>query len=77
MPSEAVSWRKPEYCPWEDQENLGFVQGIYQTIRQSLFSPKDFFGGLPRHGGLLNPLFYALIVGTVGSMVGYLWSFSF
>jgi hypothetical protein len=77
LPSEAESWRKAEYCPWEDQENLGFVQGIYQTIRQSLFSPKDFFAGLPRHGGLLNPLFYALIVGTVGSMVGYLWSFAF
>jgi hypothetical protein len=77
LPSEGISPRKAEYCPWEDQENLGFVQGIYQTIRQSLFSPKDFFAGLPRHGGLLNPLFYALIVGTVGSMVGYLWSFAF
>ena len=77
LPSEAISSRKAEYCPWEDQEHLGFVQGISQTVRQSLFSPKDFFAGLPRRGGLLNPLFYALIVGTVGSMVGYLWSFAF
>jgi hypothetical protein len=75
--SEAVLPRPVEYCPWEDQERLGFVQGISQTVRQSLFSPKDFFAGLPRHGGLLNPLFYALIVGTAGSMVGYLWSIAF
>lgn len=77
LPSEALSSRRTEYCPWEDQEHLGFIQGLSQTIRQSLFSPRDFFAGLPRHGGLLNPLFYALIVGTVGSMVGYLWSFAF
>jgi hypothetical protein len=75
--SEPVSSRKAEYCPWENHEHLGLVQGLFQTIRQSLFSPKDFFAGLPRSGGLLNPLFYALIVGTVGSMVGYLWSFAF
>jgi hypothetical protein len=77
FPSDDVSSRKAEYCPWEDQENLGLVLGLSQTVRQSLFSPREFFAGLPRHGGLLNPLFYALIVGTVGSMVGYLWSFAF
>ncbi len=72
-----VSSRRPEYCPWEDQEHLGFIQGISETIRGSLFAPKDFFSGLPRHGGFLNPLLYGLIVGTVGSMVGYLWSIGF
>jgi hypothetical protein len=75
--SEVIPSRRVEYCPWEDQEHLGFLRGISQTVRQSLFSPKEFFAGLPRHGGLLNPLFYALIVGTVGSMVGYLWSIAF
>lgn len=75
-PSEVTSPRRAEYCPWEDQENIGFLQGIYQTVRQSLFSPTDFFARLPRTGGLLNPLFYAVIVGTVGSMVGFLWSFA-
>ena len=55
LPSEAISSRKAEYCPWEDQENLGFVQGISQTIRQSLFSPRDFFAGLPRRGEEVPP----------------------
>jgi len=60
------------YCPWEDQENLGFVQGILLTLKQSLFTPVNFFSGLPRHAGLLNPLLYAMIIGTVGAMAGYL-----
>jgi hypothetical protein len=72
--SEGIRSSRAEYCPWEDQEHLGFLQGIFQTVRQSLFSPKDFFSELPRHGGLLNPLLYALLVGTVGSMVAYLWN---
>jgi hypothetical protein len=72
--SELIPPKPAEYCPWEDQEHLGFMQGISQTVRQSLLSPKEFFSRLPRHGGLLNPLFYALIVGTVGSMADYLWS---
>jgi hypothetical protein len=75
--SDGISSRRDEYCPWEDHEHIGFVQGITQTIRESLFSPKDFFSGLPRHGGLLNPLLYGLIVGTLGSMAGYMWSFAF
>lgn len=60
------------YCPWEDQENLGFIQGIYLTLKQSLFTPSNFFSILPKHTGLLNPLLYALIIGTVGAMAGYL-----
>ncbi len=74
QPPEVVFVRRDEYCPWEDQEHLGFLQGITQTIKQSLFSPNDFFARLPHEGGLLNPLLYALIVGTVGTMIAYTWS---
>jgi hypothetical protein len=61
-----------EYCPWEDQDNVGFLQGILLTLKQSLFTPTRFFLRLPKNGGLTNPLFYALIIGTVGAMAGYL-----
>jgi len=64
-----------QYCPWEDQENLGFVQGIVDTVQASMFHPADFFSRMPKTGGYLSPLLYALIVGTVGSMVGFLWGF--
>jgi hypothetical protein len=60
------------YCPWEDQENLGFIQGMCLTLKQSLFTPTRFFSILPKHTGLTNPLLYALIIGTLGAMAGYL-----
>lgn len=60
------------YCPWEDQDNVGFLQGLLMTLKQSLFTPTRFFSRLPKKGGLTNPLFYALIIGTIGAMGGYL-----
>lgn len=64
------------YCPWEDQENLGFFKGITETLRQSLFSPQEFFARCPRTGGFVVPLLYALIVKTTSSLVSVLWLFS-
>lgn len=69
--------RRPgEYCPWEDQENLGFFPAITQTIQQSLLRPDEFFEKLPLRAGFVQPLLYALIVATLGEMFGILWAFS-
>lgn len=65
------------YCPWEDYERLGFLNGLRLTLKQSLFSPRLFFSKLPRSGGLLVPLLYGMLVETVGTYGGYLWSFAF
>jgi hypothetical protein len=75
FPKPGGGFTRPEnkYCPWEDQENLGFVQGIGRTIKESLFSPQEFFARLPIEGGVLVPLLYALIIETVGTMVSALW----
>ena len=75
FPEPGSGFTRPEdkYCPWEDQENLGFVQGIGRTIKESLFSTQDFFSRLPLGGGVLAPLLYALIIETVGTMVSALW----
>jgi hypothetical protein len=43
------------------------------TLRQSLFSPVAFFAGLPRSGGFLVPLLFALIIETIGGLAGYAW----
>ncbi len=67
---------RDNYCPWEDQENLGFFKGISQTLTQSLLSPRDFFARCPRSGGFVVPLLYALIVKTTGSLASFLWLFS-
>jgi hypothetical protein len=66
---------RDKYCPWEDQENLGFFKGISLTLRQSLFSPREFFWRCPRSGGFVVPLLYALIVKTSSSLASFLWLF--
>lgn len=85
-PSEGASmeFRSPEdppisqdrYCPWEDQDNLGLMDGLLQTLKSSLFTPQEFFFKLPIEGGFVTPLLYALIVETFGSLVSYAWAFS-
>jgi hypothetical protein len=64
------------YCAWEDQENLGFLKGITETLKESLLSPQAFFSRCPRTGGFVAPLLYALIVKTVGTLASVLWVFS-
>jgi len=75
-PEEQFQEVRKEYSPWEDQERLGFFQGITRTVKQSLFEPDAFFSRLPLHRGYFSPLLYALIIQTLGNMIGSLWSFT-
>ena len=68
---------KPNIAPGRIRKISASYKEFIRLSGRAFFHQEDFFAGLPRHGGLLNPLFYALIVATVGSMVGYLWSFAF
>ena len=58
-------------CPWENIEELGFLQAIGATLRQSMLAPVRFFTSMPRTGGWLHPLLYAIIIGTMGNLAGY------
>jgi hypothetical protein len=59
--------------PWEDRESVGFFTGLSRTVKETLFSPSDFFKRMPVTGGLTDPLVYALIVGMTGLMFFYFW----
>ncbi|MBI5572358.1 MAG: YIP1 family protein [Desulfomonile tiedjei] len=74
--TDSLEFRREEYCPWEDQEQLGFFQGIGETLQQTLLTPRSFFARLPLSGGLLNPLLYALIVTTTGTLISLVWAFT-
>lgn len=65
------------YCPWEDQERLGLLVGMFRTVKESLLAPEAFFSMMPVRGGLVSPLLYAMIVGTIGAMASSLWGFAF
>ncbi len=72
-----LSLNQDRYCPWEDQDKIGFTEGLLQTLKASLFAPQEFFSKLPIEGGFLTPLLYALIIETFATLVGYAWAFSF
>ncbi len=60
-------------CPWENMEELGFVKAIGANFTQSLFKPTLFFSSMPRTGGWLHPVLYAIIIGTIGNLAGYVF----
>jgi hypothetical protein len=62
-----------EKTPWENREQRGFFGGLFETLKQVLFSPGDFFKKMPVTGGLTDPLLYGLILGMAGALFSYFW----
>lgn len=67
----------PKSCPWEERERLGIINSIISTLKESLLRPSDFFRKMPVSGGLGSPLFYAIILGTLGIMFALIWQILF
>ncbi|HBF43990.1 MAG TPA: hypothetical protein DDW42_10275 [Desulfobacteraceae bacterium] len=61
--------------PWENRSELGLWQGIFQTFKAVLFSPERLFSSLTYKGGLKEPLAFGILVGSIGSMLGFFWQF--
>jgi hypothetical protein len=61
--------------PWERREDLGVWQGIYQTFKAALFTPRELFGGMTYERGIREPLAFGLLLGSIGTMVGFFWKF--
>jgi hypothetical protein len=59
--------------PWEDREAVGFVNGLFRTVKETLFRPSEFFRKMQVTGGLTDPLIFALIIGMVGLMFFNFW----
>jgi hypothetical protein len=59
--------------PWEDREAVGFTNGLFRTVKETLLHPSDFFRGMPVSGGLADPLIFALITGMAGLMFLNFW----
>ncbi len=71
--SPAPSAAGREKTAWEDRSRYGGARGLLVTLKNSLFSPSEFFRKLNVTGGLAEPTLYALIVGMAGIMVFYFW----
>ena len=60
-------------APWENRSELGLWQGIYKTFKAVLFSPEIFFRSLTFKAGIVEPLAFGTLVGSIGSMFGLFW----
>jgi hypothetical protein len=55
---------------WEHRASLGFLPALGETIRGVLIEPTKTFSTLRTTGGLGAPLFFYVLVSTVGGMTG-------
>jgi hypothetical protein len=60
--------------PWEDRARFGRLSGFFETIRTAMTVPGVFFEGHPVRRGLTGPVSFAVILGTLTSLIGWVWS---
>lgn len=63
--------------PWERRMELGLWQGIFHTVKSTMFSPKKMYSAMPVKGGLMEPLTFGLLIGSIGSMLSFFYDFLF
>lgn len=69
--------------PWEERQHLGFAEGLFRTLRESLMRPTPFFRSLPPEGPtpppplgpIGSPILYSILVGVPSLIVGLFWQF--
>ena len=60
--------------PWEERHRFGFLNALYQTVKQTLLSPSDFFSRMPTQLGPAQPLLFAIVIGTISALFNWMWS---
>ena len=63
--------------PWENRSELGFFVALLQTIKGVLFDPAVTFERMKREGGLGNPMFFSVLLGTVATLVSVVYQLAF
>ena len=59
--------------PWERRAEIGFFPGLFETIRAVLLEPSKAFAAMPITGGLGAPLFFFVLVGSLGGLAGFVY----
>jgi hypothetical protein len=63
--------------PWDDRQQKGFFTAFIETLQIVLTRPAEAFTVMKREGGFGEPLIYAVIGGSVGAIVSFLFSLLF
>ena len=60
--------------PWDDRHTKGMFSAFIETLQMVLTRPGEAFTAMRREGGLGEPLLYAVIGGSIGGIVSFLFS---
>jgi hypothetical protein len=60
----------PAGIPWERRAETGFLSALLETIRLVLLEPSKAFATMAPTGGMGAPLFFFVLVGSIGGLVG-------
>ena len=61
--------------PWDDRQQRGILRAFFDTLIMVLTKPAEAFAVMKREGGLGEPLIYAIIGGSVGGVIYFLYNF--
>lgn len=59
--------------PWENRAQLGFFKAWFDTVSLLITKPSEAFAMMRPEGGLMDPLLFGLIGGTIGSVMATLY----
>lgn len=62
---------------WEQRAELGFFPAIVETMRGVLLEPSKTFSAMRLTGGLGAPLFFYVLLSTIGGLAGVIYQFVF
>ena len=63
--------------PWDQRQEKGFFNAFIETLQMVLTKPGIAFTAMKREGGLAEPLLYALIGGSFGAAIYFIYNFVF
>jgi hypothetical protein len=61
--------------PWDDRQQRGLLRAYFDTLVMVLTKPAEAFAAMKREGGFGEPLIYAIIGGSVGYVIYFLYNF--
>lgn len=67
----------PQGIAWERRQEIGFLNGLLETIRGVLLEPTATFAGMQKTGGLAAPLFFYVFLGSIALLVTFFYQFVF
>ncbi len=60
--------------PWDRRQELGFFVAFFETLKLVLLNPSVAFANMKPEGGLVDPLIYAVIGGSLGWVFYFIFS---